>query len=218
MAELDGNKLAGAIFLAGVVSVGISLAVNGLYGPDEHGTGHGKEARRGYRIEGVEVAKTEKKEDKPVQIARFFDEASLKRGESLFRACAACHNIEQGGAHKVGPNLWDVVGAPMARHDDYAYSNALAGYGGEWGYQQLSQFLYKPRKYVAGTKMAYAGMRKPEDRASLLLYLRSKGENPPPLPDVSKAEPAGDEPKQEGDKVEASPEKASTTDSEDKQG
>jgi cytochrome c len=183
MKDLEVNKIATAIFFAGVTALGLSLAVEGLYGGGGHGS-HGKE-ERGYKIDVVEDAGAggaATTEAKPVEIAQFFAAASAEKGANLSKACASCHSLEQGGTHKVGPSLWGVVNAKVARHADYSYSTAMAGHGGEWSFQALSEFLEKPKKYVAGTKMAYAGMKKPEDRAALLAYLATLNDSPVPLP------------------------------------
>ncbi len=182
--NLEWNKIAASVFLTGTVAMTISLVVNGLYG--DQGGHHGEEPKRGYAIEVADVPATggAPKEEAPVNIALFFEEATVEKGQKLSRACVACHSFEKGGPHKVGPAMWDVVGAAKGHHGDYAYSNAMASFGGEWGYQELSEFLAKPKKYMKGTKMAYAGMKKPEDRAAMILYLRSLSDTPKPLPEV----------------------------------
>lgn len=188
MNSFEINKIAGAIFVAGIAALGISLTVNALY--DSGSGGHGEEPKRGYQIEVAETeGAVEVKEDIPVNIAAFFADASLEKGKALSKACVACHSFDKGGANKVGPNLYGIVGAPTANKSDYSYSNALASFGGEWNYQELSQFLEKPKKYVPGTKMAYAGMKKPEQRAAILLYLRSLSDAPLPLPEPPAPEP-----------------------------
>lgn len=196
MDSFELNKVAMAVLVAGVVAMSLSLGVNGFYqGAKTHDDAHGGEVKRGYQIEVTEDAGTAggAEEVKSPDIAAFFANASLEKGANLAKACAACHSFDEGGANKVGPRLWDVVGSDKARHKDYSYSNAMAAKGGQWGYQELSEFLEKPRNYVNGTKMAYAGMKKPEDRASILLYLRSLSGAPKPLPEAPKVEAAAPE-------------------------
>lgn len=205
---MDGfelNKIAGAILLAGVTAMSISMVVGGLYGEQLH---HGEEPKRGYQIEVAEESSSSGAavEEAPVDIAQYFAQASVEKGQSLTKACAACHGFDEGGAHKVGPNLWNIVGQKLAHHTDYSYSNAMASHGGEWDYQSLSLFLEKPKKFVPGTKMAYAGMKKPEDRASLILYLHSLSNSPLPLPEP----PAAAEEAVPAD-VSATPEAVDTT-------
>jgi cytochrome c len=108
--------------------------------------------------------------------------ADLDAGAKSARVCAACHSFEEGGAAKIGPPLWGVVGRAIASLEDFSYSNALAGKEGAWSYQALDEYLSAPREWAPGTKMAFAGVKKPEDRANVILYLRSLSNDPAPLP------------------------------------
>ena len=101
----------------------------------------------------------------------------------MFGKCKACHNAEKGGANQVGPNLWNVVGAPIAHHEGFPYSAALAGKSGEkWTYDELNIYLTSPKAFAPGTKMTFAGLSKPEDRANVIAFLRTRSDSPPPLP------------------------------------
>ena len=93
-----------------------------------------------------------------------------------------CHNYEKGGVNKVGPNLWNIINRPMANVQGFTYSKALAESRGSWGYDELSQFLYKPKEYIQGTKMNFSGLKKVQDRADLLLFLREQADSPADLP------------------------------------
>ena len=108
--------------------------------------------------------------------------ASLENGEKIYKKCGTCHNQEKGSANKVGPNLWNIINRPKAGIEGFAYSKALAGLGGEWSYEEIAEFLYKPKKYVKGTKMNFIGLKKTQDRANLVLFLREQSDNPIPLP------------------------------------
>ena len=111
--------------------------------------------------------------------------ADASLGEKVFKKCSVCHTINKGGANKIGPNLWDVVGAKTAKHSNFAYSTAMQKRGEEgkkWDYEELYRYLYAPKKYVPGTKMAFAGIKKDSDRANLIAYLRSFSDNTVPLP------------------------------------
>ena len=108
--------------------------------------------------------------------------ASLEKGKKLFKKCGSCHNYEKGSANKVGPNLWNIINRPKASVNGFAYSKALVDIGGKWTYEELSEFLYKPKQYAEGTKMNFSGLKKAEDRANLIFFLRDHSDNPVPLP------------------------------------
>ena len=103
-------------------------------------------------------------------------------GEKIFKKCAACHSINKGGKHKIGPALYNVVGRKVGGVEDYKYSKALIAYEKEWTFEELNGFLIKPAKRIQGTKMAYAGLRKEADRASVIKYLNANSDSPLPLP------------------------------------
>lgn len=108
--------------------------------------------------------------------------ASLDDGESVYKKCKACHTLENGGANRVGPNLWNIVGHEKAAKDGFAYSDAFAGMDGTWTYENLNAFLARPKDYAPGTKMSFAGLRKAADRAAVIAYLRAQSDMPQPLP------------------------------------
>lgn len=114
--------------------------------------------------------------------------ANPAAGAALLRNCTACHTFEKGGRNGVGPNMWDTVGNRKAHIEGFAYSQAMIaaaarpGAAGLWGFEELNQFLANPRAYMPGTRMAYAGMRRAEDRANLIAHLRTLSDNPKPLP------------------------------------
>jgi cytochrome c len=108
--------------------------------------------------------------------------ADPKEGASVFKMCAACHGDEKDGPHKVGNNLWNIVGSPKAARPDYRYSQALGARGGTWSYRELAEYLYNPRTSVPGTSMAFAGIRDNQRMANLLAYMRTRADKPMPLP------------------------------------
>lgn len=118
----------------------------------------------------------------PAEIAPLLAKADAAAGQTASKACVACHSFNKGEAGKVGPNLYGLVGGPKAHVQGFAYSDALAKKGGEWSYDDLNHFLYDPKGFLPGTKMTYAGVKKDQERANIIAYLRSLSDNPAPLP------------------------------------
>ena len=115
-------------------------------------------------------------------ISSLLASASLERGEKISNKCGACHNYKKGSKSKIGPNLWDLINRPKASVSGFAYSKSLSEYGGKWTFEELNEFLYKPKKYISGTKMNFAGLKDVKDRANLILWLKQQSDNPIPLP------------------------------------
>jgi cytochrome c len=109
--------------------------------------------------------------------------ANVDAGKALFqKQCIACHTIDKGGANKVGPNLWGIVNRAKASHAGFSYSSVLTAKGGDWSYEDIDHLIFKPTAYVRGTKMAFAGLPKEQDRADIIAYLRTMADTPAPLP------------------------------------
>ncbi len=153
--------------LALVLTVVAILAADVLYRPKEV-------TKRGFEIvlsvDGKPVAK---KEEKPVDLATMMKTADIDRGMKTFKKCATCHSIGKGEAAKVGPNLYGVVGRKKAS-TTFAYSDAMKAKGGAWDSESINTFVTKPKDYVPGTKMAFAGLKKPQDRADVILFLEKQ--------------------------------------------
>jgi cytochrome c len=116
-------------------------------------------------------------------IAALLASADVANGEKIAKRCSACHTFDNGGANKVGPNLWNIVGDHQGEgRNGYAFSPALSGLGGTWDYAALDTYLTSPKAYAPGTKMTFAGLKKPEDRADLIAWLRTLSDSPQPLP------------------------------------
>jgi cytochrome c len=131
----------------------------------------------------ADEAKAETKTDAPAAGAlTLLASADAAKGTKLFGKCKACHTVENGGKNKVGPNLWNVVGRAKAGGAGFAYSSALKDKGGDWSFADLDAFLNKPKGFVPGTKMSFAGLKKPGQRAAMLVYLRSLSDAPKSLP------------------------------------
>lgn len=192
MSSTQANKIFGAILLAGVIAMGTGFLSQLLVHPHEL-----EEAA--YVVEGVERAAEGPAETVIETILPLLASADVAKGERLSRQCASCHSFNEGGPNRVGPNLWNIVASDKARNEAFNYSSALAGMEGDWDYSSLNQFLYKPREYVVGTKMSYAGLSKVEDRANLVAWLRTLASSPAPLPTQEEIEAATASPEGEGE-------------------
>ena len=134
--------------------------------------------QRGFFIEFATDGKPVVKEPEKIpDLNELLASADFARGEKIFKKCSSCHNINQGEGAKVGPNLYGVVGRKKGSTTDFAYSESLIAKGGAWSKDEINQFITKPKNYIAGTKMAFAGLKKPQDRADVILYLEKKSNN-----------------------------------------
>jgi cytochrome c len=118
----------------------------------------------------------------PVDMMALIRTADPAAGQAIAKKCLTCHSLDQGGAAKTGPNLWNIVGGPHAHMEGFKYSTAMQASTGTWDYAALDQFLTSPKAYIPGTKMTFPGVKKPADRAAVIAYLRSLSDNPVPLP------------------------------------
>ena len=107
---------------------------------------------------------------------------NIEHGKAVFKKCSACHVVAKGGKNKIGPVLYGVLGRKSGAISDYKYSKAMIAHAKEWSYEEMNSYLIKPQAHIKGTKMAFAGLRKEKDRASVILYMNSKSDNPKPLP------------------------------------
>ena len=114
-------------------------------------------------------------------IMAMFASVSAAEGAKVFKKCAACHSINEGGSNKIGPALWGVLGRSVGSVPDYKYSKAMAAYGKNWSFEEMNGFLLKPKEWIKGTKMAFAGLKKAKDRAAIILYMNENTNNPLPL-------------------------------------
>ncbi|MDB3891878.1 cytochrome c family protein [Alphaproteobacteria bacterium] len=178
MDELGFNKLfAGLLLAALLLMAGIKTA--------EILVPHTELAENAYKIEvpeGEVTADAAPVDAGPEPILALLASADVAAGEKLAKKCTACHVFEAGGANKVGPALWGIVNASKGGADGFAYSSALADFGGAWDYAALNAFLKKPKAYIAGTKMNFVGFKKPQDRANMIAYLRQQADAAAPLP------------------------------------
>lgn len=177
MDALGANKIFAGVLLAGLLLMA-GVKVADVLVP------HTDLAQNSYVIEVPEtsVASAAPVKKGPEPILALLASADAAAGEKLAKKCTACHVFEAGGANKVGPALWGIVNASKGAVDGFGYSTALAEFGGEWDYQSLNAFLAKPKAYISGTKMNFAGLKKPADRANMIAYLRQQADSQVPLP------------------------------------
>lgn len=179
------NTIAGWVLAGGIVALGLSI-VSGMYfhgeAPEKEGFAVAAEA--GGEAGGVAA----------VPIATLLATADVAKGEAVFKKCAACHTIAQGGPNGIGPNLWAAMGKPHGHVAGFSYSDALKSVPGNWDFEGMDKWLANPKKYAPGTKMTFAGLGNPEERANLIAYLNAQGSNLPlpPPPAADAAAPAAD--------------------------
>ena len=179
MDSFELNKIAGAVLGSLVFVMGLGFVSDLVFHSE-------RPDKPGYLIEVATAATGDaaKEEVEEVSLAALLADADVGKGEKVVKKCVACHSFDNGGANKVGPNLWDIVNKPAAGVDGFKYSAALTEYGGDntWSFENLDAFLASPKKTVPKTAMAFAGLKKATDRANVLAYLRSLSDSPAPLP------------------------------------
>ena len=181
MDSFEINKIIASILLVALLIIGISKVSNIVFKVDKPESPAYKVDLPDNDTKNITKEDTAKVEDK-VDISALMALGDITHGEKVFKKCSACHSIEAGGSNKIGPALYNVVGRKIAVVQDYKYSKALIEYKKNWSFEELNGFLIKPQKWIKGTKMAYAGLRKEKDRASVILYLNKYSDNPLPLP------------------------------------
>ena len=165
------NTIAGWILFAGIIALGGWIVSGEAY------RGHEVE-QGGYALPGGEEGVAAGEAAKPIEF--YLASADPVKGEAVFKKCAACHVAVAGGANGIGPNLWGVMGEPVGKGaGGYAFSAALAGKGGNWDWKAMDAWLSSPRAFAPGTKMTFAGLGSPEDRANVIVYLNKQGSNLP---------------------------------------
>ena len=182
------NTIAGWVLFAGIVALGSSIVAGEMFHSE-------RPEKMGYPIAGVVQEGGEgAAAERPIEV--YLAKADPAKGQQVFNKCAACHNAEKGGANQLGPNLWDVIGEPIGQGKGFAFSDALSKKGGTWNWDNLSQWLTSPKAFAPGTKMTFAGLSNPQDRADVIAFLNSHSDAPKPLPaapaattDASSAKP-----------------------------
>ena len=180
MDSFEINKIVAAILMVALLIIGIGKLSDVIFYVEKPKT-------PGYKVNVEQVAGSSSQSisettETEVDIASLMAMGDLVTGEKVFKKCAACHSIVKGGKNNIGPALYNVVSRKVGAVSDYKYSKALSEYGKEWTFEELNGYLIKPAKWIKGTKMAFAGLRKEKDRASVILYLNKNSDNPLPLP------------------------------------
>ena len=179
MDSFELNKIIAAILMVALLVIGIGKISNVIFYVEKPKT-------PGYAVEVEQVSSTSTSTEnaavEKIDISSLMAMGDVEAGKKIFKKCAACHSITKGGKNKIGPALYNVVGRKVGDVTDYKYSKALAVYDKEWNFVELNGFLTKPAKYIKGTKMAYAGLKKEKDRASIIKYLNQNSDIPVPLP------------------------------------
>ena len=181
MDSFEINKIIAAILLTALIIIGIGKFTDILFHVE-------KPKESAYKIEGLEMvaaqtsSNSETKVEEKINIKELLALGDAAHGEKVFKKCSACHMIASGGKNMIGPNLWNVIGRTAGSVGDYSYSKAMVAYAKEWTYEEMNSYLIKPQAYIKGTKMAFAGLRKEKDRASVIKYLNQNSDSPVPLP------------------------------------
>ena len=179
MDSFEINKIIAAVLLVALLVIGIGKISDIIFYVKKPET-------PGYSVDVEQIintsSSTSEVTEEKIDIVALMALGDAVSGEKIFKKCAACHSIVKDGKNKIGPALYNVVGRKIGGVADYKYSKALVAYGKEWNFEELNCFLIKPAKWIKGTKMAYACLRKEKDRASIIKYLNQNSDNPKPLP------------------------------------
>ena len=175
------NKIAASVLAASLFALGLGVLSNVIYSKHDM-------VKASYNINqnsdavAVPPAAPTAAVVEVIMVSDMLGDADIAKGAKVIKKCAACHSFNEGGANKVGPNLYDIIGSDIARNDSFSYSAPMKAVGGAWDYESLALFLTKPKKFIKGTKMQFAGLKKPADRANLIAYIRTLSANSVPLP------------------------------------
>ena len=179
MDSFEINKIVAAVLMVALIVIGIGKLSNVIFHVEKPKT-------PGYSVEieakSTTITSKSSEDENKVDIAALMASGDITHGEKVFKKCAACHSIVKGGKNAIGPALYNVVGRKVGVIEGYKYSKALLTYDKNWTFEELNGFLIKPSKWIKGTKMAYAGLRKEKDRASVIKYLNKNSDSPLKLP------------------------------------
>lgn len=188
MNSFELNKILGAVLGTCLVLLALNIGAGALFAPE-------KPAKPGFNIAvqedhgGGAAGGAAAGPSEPIE--KLLASASVERGQTTAKQCAACHTFEKGGPNRVGPNLWNIVGDERGKgKGGFNFSAAMKAKGGEWTYDELNKFLANPRGYIPGTNMSFAGLSRDQQRADVIAYLRTLSDNPKPLPTAQGGAPA----------------------------
>jgi cytochrome c len=169
------NTIAGWVLFAGIIALGSSIVAGEVFHSE-------RPEKMGYPIAGVEQEGESGGAAAEEPIEAYLAKADVAKGQQVFNKCMACHTAEKGGPNMMGPDLWGVIGEPIGQGRGYAFSPALSKVGGTWNWDNLSKWLTSPRAFAPGTKMTFAGLSNPQDRADVIAFLNAHSDSPLPLP------------------------------------
>ena len=176
MDSFEINKIVTAVLVVFLVVFGIGKISDMIFHVEKPNTS-------AYKVEFAEVDQTKVSSSvQTVDIAALLALGTVEHGQKVFKKCSACHSIKKGGRNNIGPALYNVLGRNMGALEDYKYSKALIAFGKDWTFDEMNNFLIKPTTYIKGTKMAFAGLKKEKDRASVILYMNANSDSPLDLP------------------------------------
>ena len=175
MNSFEIQKIISAILITVLVVFGIGKVSDFIFDKDE-------DLIVAYKVEPLESDVVKDEGEASLDLKAMFALADLTHGEKVFKKCAACHSIKQGGGNKIGPKLWNVMFRSVGAVEDYKYSKSLISYNKEWNWEEMNGFLIKPSKWIKGNKMGFAGLKDEKDRASVMLYLNQNSDQPKELP------------------------------------
>ena len=175
MDSFEINKILTAVLVVFLVIFGIGKISDIVFHVEKPNTS-------AYKVELAEVDQTKASSVQTVDIAALLALGTVEHGQKVFKKCSACHSIKKGGRNNIGPALYNVLGRNMGALEDYKYSKALIAFGKDWTFDEMNSFLIKPTTYIKGTKMAFAGLKKEKDRASVILYMNANSDSPLDLP------------------------------------
>ena len=176
MDSFEINKVLAAVLVVFLVVFGIGKISDLVFHVEKPNTS-------AYKVEFAEAdGSATSTSVQTVDIAALLALGTVEHGQKVFKKCSACHSIKKGGRNNIGPALYNVLGRNMGALEDYKYSKALIAFGKDWTFNEMNSFLIKPTSYIKGTKMAFAGLKKEKDRASVILYMNANSDSPLDLP------------------------------------